>query len=180
MTTSWDERHRQRTPKLAPSPLLVQAVEHVAPGSALDVACGMGRNSLYLAHRGWKVTAVDASQVAIGALLGEAFERGVSVQTQVADLENNYAISPESFDLICAILYLQRDLIPAIRAAIRPGGMFVGEWLLTGSFAAKRGELHELFGDWKIVHYAEIERAEIIAVKPSPSVETQISSPPHR
>ena len=59
-----------------PEPLLVQAADLLIPGYALDLACGAGRNALHLARLGWRVTAVDASPVAVGRQLflrGEKF-----------------------------------------------------------------------------------------------------------
>ena len=56
----WNARYRSREEiDDEPSPLLVDAAAEVKPGRALDLACGAGRNAVWLAHHGWKVTAVD-------------------------------------------------------------------------------------------------------------------------
>jgi tellurite methyltransferase len=136
---------------LAPSPLLVQVADLLPPGRALDLASGAGRNALYLAGCGWQVTAVDSSPVAIAAMKGRP-----GVDARIADLERHeYRIEPASFDLICDFYYLQRDLLPEIRAGVRPGGMFTGAIHLTGRFALRSGELREEFAGWKILYYSE-------------------------
>ena len=135
----------------APSPLLVQVADLLPPGRALDLACGGGRNAVYLADLGWQVTAVDVSPVAIAEV-----GRRPNVDARIADLERHeYRIEPVAFDLICDFYYLQRDLFPKIREGIRPGGMFTGAIHLTGRFALNSGELREEFAGWKILYYSE-------------------------
>jgi SAM-dependent methyltransferase len=135
-----------------PDPLLVQLAEGLAPGRALDLACGTGRHAIYLARLGWRVTAVDAAPAAIDRLRREAPE----VDAQVADLERGeYVIEPAAFDLICDFLYLQRNLFAAIREGVRPGGVFAGAIRLDGAFALASGELRDKFRGWKIPYYSE-------------------------
>jgi 2-polyprenyl-3-methyl-5-hydroxy-6-metoxy-1,4-benzoquinol methylase len=63
---NWNEHYSRLTNlDLEPARLLVEAAGMLPPGRALDLACGAGRNALYLAKLGWQVTAVDASEVAI-------------------------------------------------------------------------------------------------------------------
>ena len=112
MPRNWDE-HYSDPSKLdfTPTPLLVEVAELLPPGRALDLACGAGRNSLYLASLGWQVTAVDSSPVAIRLLRDRA--RGLDVDARVADLETgDFRIEPAAYDLICDFFYLQRDLFP--------------------------------------------------------------------
>jgi SAM-dependent methyltransferase len=137
---------------LTPSRLLVQVADLLPPGRALDLACGRGRNALYLAALGWQVTAVDSNPAAIAALRAAA----PSVDARIADLERHeFSIDPAAYDLICDFYYLQRDLFPEIRNGVRPGGMFAGAILLTGSYALASGELRTLFAGWKILYYSE-------------------------
>jgi len=142
---------------LDPAPLLVQVADLLPPGRALDVACGPGRNALYLAGLGWRVTAVDSSPVAIAQLR----RRGPSVDAHIADLERGeFCIPPDSYDLICDFYYLQRDLFPAIRAGVVPGGIFTGavhvkEPGRNSQFSLSPGELREEFAGWKILYYSE-------------------------
>ena len=137
---------------LTPSPLLVQVADLLPPGRALDLACGAGRNALYLAALGWHVTAVDSDPAAIAALRASS----PSVDARTADLERHeFDIEPAAYDLICDFYYLQRDLFPQIRNGVRPGGLFAGTILLTGTYALASGELRALFAGWKILYYSE-------------------------
>lgn len=149
---------------LTPSPLLVQVADALAPGDALDLACGPGRNALCLARLGWRVMAVDASAVAIGLLRERA--GGLPVHAVHADLESGaFRIAAEAYDLVCDFLYLQRDLFPRIHAGLRPGGVFAGAFRRSGSYSLKPGELRALFDGWKILFYSETGTAQIVARK---------------
>jgi tellurite methyltransferase len=145
----------------APDPLLVELADSLAPGRALDLACGAGRHAIYLSRLGWRVTAIDAAPAAIERLRRAA----AAVDARVADLERGeYTIEPAAFDLICDFYYLQRDLFPAIRDGVRPGGVFAGAIHRTGSFSLGAGELRNEFAGWKILYYSERGRsAKIIA-----------------
>lgn len=165
--TDWDERYRKGEHAFKhPHHLLVQAVEQLSPGRALDIACGAGRHSVYLASLGWNVTAVDSSKVGIELAKERAAEAGVSVDTQLADLERGeFLIGPESYDLICDFYYLQRDLFPSIKNGVRLGGMFVGSIHIVDdepdahpmnpAFLLEPNELKRLFAGWEINHYHE-------------------------
>jgi tellurite methyltransferase len=162
----WDQHYRDPANfDLSPLSLLVQVAEWMTPGRALDLACGPGRHALYLARLGWQVTAVDSSPLAIDLLRRHA--HGLPMEAICADLERGeFTIEPGSFDLICDILYLQRDLFPAIRQGARPGGVFVGAIRLDGSFHMAPGELRDEFVNWKISYYSESGNiASIVARK---------------
>ena len=162
----WNERYRAGEQLFdTPSPLVTRFVADLAPGVALDLACGPGRNTLYLAERGWRVTAVDGSPIAIAKLR----ERDVQIDARVVDLERGeFQIQPDSYDLICDCLYLQRDLFPQMKIGIRTGGMAIVTVLLAGVGTPTRvspGELRAYFADWTILHYREQEVAELVAVR---------------
>ncbi|MDR3701338.1 MAG: methyltransferase domain-containing protein [Candidatus Sulfopaludibacter sp.] len=155
MPRDWEEHYRNRAnADLSPDALVAEAAEWLPPGGALDLACGTGRHALYLAKLGWQVTAVDASAVALDLLRRNV--GGLPVDVRRADLERcEFTIGPESYDLICDFLYLQRSLFPAIREGIRPGGLFLGAMRLDGTFRIEPGELRREFAAWKIVYYSE-------------------------
>jgi SAM-dependent methyltransferase len=156
----WD-RHYADSANLdfTPDPLLVNAAELLPPGRALDLACGPGRNALFLAGLGWHVTAVDRSPVAIAILRQRA--NGLAIDIRRADLEiGEFAIPPAAFDLVANILYLERDLVPTIREGVRLGGVFAGAMLLEkpgreSPFRVRPGEVRAWFADWKILYYSE-------------------------
>lgn len=163
----WDKRYRsgEHTTK-EPSPLLRKAIKSLKPGRALDVACGVGRHSIFLAEQGWQVTAVDSSRAGIEILQQRASEAGITIDARVANLESGeFQIDPETYDLICVFYYLQRDLFPPIRAGVKPGGTVVAAIHLNDgkpdakpanpAFLLEPGELKELFADWQITYYRE-------------------------
>lgn len=124
----WDERWRLRLAERMrePSRFLLEAAGDLAPGRALDLACGAGRNATWLAERGWHVTAVDFSPVALSAARALAAERGVEVDWIEADVVR-WQPPARTFDLVC-VLYLQlpaseRRAVHARAAdAVAPGG----------------------------------------------------------
>ena len=119
-----------------PNRFLSAEVEGMAPGRALDLACGEGRNAVWLASRGWDVTGVDFSARALEKARALATERGVTLRLVEADL-GEYAPTPGCADLV-AVLYLhlpapQRAAVLArAAAALAPGGtiLVVGHDLL--------------------------------------------------
>lgn len=109
-----------------PNRFLAAEVADLPPGRALDVACGEGRNAVWLAQRGWQVTGIDFSQVALDKAARLAHERDVSVQWVRADVTDHLPVSA-AFDLV-AILYLHlesmttRDVLRRSAEALAPGG----------------------------------------------------------
>jgi tellurite methyltransferase len=157
---NWDQRYRTGQQIVeTPAPLVVQFTNGLAPGDVLDLACGPGRNALYLAERGWHATAVDGSQVAVGMLRAN----NPSIDARVADLEaGQFAFPPDAFDLVLSCYYLQRSLIPLMKAALRPGGLLILIVNLAGAdqpqgtpTRAFPGELASFFEGWPILHYHE-------------------------
>ena len=186
---SWEERYRSRERPAedfasAPVPLLADTAKLLPPGRALDLACGTGRNALWLAERGWTVTAVDGAPTAIEILRRRAHDRGLTVDARVADLERwEYRIEPEAWDLICICYYLQRDLFDVAKRGLAPGGIIIsivhvsdpGEQATEHRLLA--GELAEYFRELEILRHFEGQPndpahrrpvAEIVARRPRP------------
>ena len=93
---------------------------------AIDVACGFGGNSLYLASMGFQVDAVDISGVALAQLQAEAARRCLRLRLIQADL-TRWWVPPSHYDLIIVTHYLNRDLMPQLSRTLRPGGMLFME-----------------------------------------------------
>ena len=136
----WNERRsRDRFEPFpdAPSDWLVEHGSLLGGGGrALDVACGDGRNALYLARLGFEVDAVDVSDVTIDALRAAAPERAPAVHPRVVDLERE-PLAEGEYDVVVSFNYLQRDLFGALERALRPGG-----WLVVETFS--RAHIDEL------------------------------------
>ncbi len=129
----WDDRYRAE-PHLfrrEPDETLVHLVSPLAPGTAVDLGAGEGRNSLWLARRSWSVFAVDASAVALERLKASALEDGLGVETVndevVAYLDAAAAGHRKGFDLV-VLAYLhptsseRAHLIRAATRCVEPGG----------------------------------------------------------
>ncbi len=122
----WNRRYAEHPWPTEPDGSLVARVEPLAPGRALDLGCGTGRNSLWLARHGWRVTGVDASSVGLSMALQSARESGVDLEVVEADLLQ-YRPAPESFDLVVvANIHLAPEYRAAFfsraSAAVAPGG----------------------------------------------------------
>ena len=102
-----------------PTPLLVETASKLKPGRALDLACGTGRNAVWLAEHGWKVTAVDRSR---------AIDDSLRSARHVADLEKHeFPIVEASWDLIAVSYYLQRDLFEPVKRGREAGRRGAGD-----------------------------------------------------
>lgn len=160
---TWDERYAVGKYSAAePHRLLVSLAEKIAPGSALDLACGAGRHAVFLAEKGWRVVAVDNSAVGLELAETRAKEKNVEIDFRRADLEaGEFTIEENAFDLICDFYYLQRNLFAAIKKGVKTGGIVVATIHIYGAdepegrFLLREGELKEFFADFEILHYHE-------------------------
>jgi len=139
----WDRKYavREGPAHFRPSPLLVEH-RHLFAGTgqdsarqpadfftrrrALDVACGFGGSSLYLADLGYQVDAVDVSGVALAQAQAEASRRGLHVGLIQANLAH-WRVPPSRYDLIIVRYYLNRDLMPQLSRGLRAGGLLFVE-----------------------------------------------------
>jgi len=124
----WDERYAavDRVWSRGPNQFVEAALAGLPPGEAVDLACGEGRNALWLAERGWRVTALDFSRVAVDRGRRLADEAGLTVTWEVGDALT--APLPDTDLVVLAYLQLpQEERRPAVRRAwgcLRPGGTF--------------------------------------------------------
>ncbi len=147
-----------------PSSWLVRNLQHLRLGSGLDVACGYGRNALLLARMGWTMTAVDRDPEALAGLSAAALAHRVRIAVVARDLETGdakEALPAGPWDLIVVTRYLHRPLLPAMREAVRPGGVIVYETFTTAQaqfgspsnpdFLLAPGELPRAFEGFEII-----------------------------
>lgn len=161
----WNRRYRNEDAPAAPSPFLATVEPHLPTGGrALDVAGGAGRHAVWLAARGFAVTLVDVSDEAI-ALAGAAAARaGVTIEAMELDLEHD-PLPPGPWDVVLCFHYLQRDLFPAMRASLAPGGMLAFAIATVrnlerhprppAAYLLAEGEAPDLVGALELVHYEE-------------------------
>jgi SAM-dependent methyltransferase len=128
----WDTRYRERDGSMwsgRPNGRLVAEVADLVPGGALDVGCGEGADAIWLAQRGWTVTAIDISEVALGRAREAAGRAGVGVEWVCGDALV-HSLPARSFDLVS----MQYPALPkaagdaAVRAlldTVRPGGLLL-------------------------------------------------------
>ena len=124
----------------APADWLVMNRAHLpASGRALDVACGRGRNAVWLAQQGLSTTAIDREPSAVAALEARAQREGLPLAALALDLEaDGVTLGDAVYDLVVVVHYLHRPLFPAILAALRPGGILVYETFTTAQAARGR------------------------------------------
>jgi SAM-dependent methyltransferase len=177
-----------------PNPFLVDALSAIASRepdvaagrTAVDIACGTGRDAVYLALSGFDVTAVDHLPDALTRAADLAARYGVSLRTVVHDIERVDDLPPGGgpYDLACVFRYLHRPLWPALRDAVRPGGYVAYETfhdrnLKTGrsprnpDHLLRTGELADAFAGFEILIAADaVERdgryfSHILARRPA-------------
>jgi len=168
MKESWDERYRSgKYSSAEPHKLLIALTEKIKAGNALDIACGAGRNAILLAEKGFDVTAVDNSKNGIEIAAQRAQEKGLKIDFRLADLEKDeFEIAENAYDLICDFYYLQRNLFPRLKKALKPEGIFIAAIHIYGKeekphrFSLKTGELKEFFKDFEILHYHETAKTD--------------------
>jgi SAM-dependent methyltransferase len=127
----WDARYAQVANlwSAKPNRFLVAEVSALPPGRGLDLACGEGQNAIWLAERGWRMTGVDYSPVAIEKARGRAERDDVEVEFLCDDLVT-YEPEAGAFDLVI-VLYLhigadeRRVALERAARAVAPGGTFL-------------------------------------------------------
>jgi len=152
-------------------------------GQVLDVACGRGRHALLLASAGFDVHAIDRNADAIAFLRSTAERLRLSITAEVVDLETGAApeLASGSFDVVLVFNYLHRPLMPALRAATKPGGRIFYETFTARqaerghprnpAFLLKDGELPALLAPFTILRSREGEFdgrliASVVAERP--------------
>jgi tellurite methyltransferase len=134
---------------------------------------GRGRHALVLARNGFQTFGVDVKLDAVRDAVGAAALEHLTVRGWCADL-TMFPLPPAAFDLLIVTRYLQRDLFPSIRGAVRPGGCVIYETftvrqraLGVGPTSADHllalGELREFFDGWEVLFSEEASAPEAVA-----------------
>jgi SAM-dependent methyltransferase len=163
----WDHRYASGdyVPRTRPAPFLLEWLDRIPVGRALDIATGTGRNAFALAEAGHEVDAVDISNVAIERARAESQRRGLEVNWLVADLDRD-ALPGDGYGLITVLRYHDSQLWARLTSALAQDGWILIEHHLQthrkGVAGPKReafrlapGELLRSFGDLRVVHYSE-------------------------
>ena len=181
MSPAWDERYGSWPAPTEPSRFLKEFA-YLLPtsGDALDAACGGGRNSVFLAKAGMRVTAVDSSARGLDQARELAQQHALEINWVHADLET-FDLPVSAYDLAIVFYFRHPKFYARLRTALRPGGMLIYQTFTRDQlqFAKgprnpehllKPGELLTAFADWKIVFYRETTLVEamgsLVARKP--------------
>lgn len=127
--TQWDQRYSRPTFIFGKSPaqFLAENYQYIPyEGTVLDMGMGEGRNAVFLAQKGYKVTGVDLSSVAVKKSYLLAQEFGVKIKGVVASLKD-YKINPGTFDAIICFYWVDRGMVDKIKTWLKPGGILIYE-----------------------------------------------------
>src|SRR6476661_3142724 len=185
--SSWNKKYSEGSHgSLEPDPFLVSAYDEflfaTTPGLALDVAGGVGRHSIWLAQRGWRVKLLDISEVGIQQAEENANRTGTaeSISKQIRDLNTMSDLGREQYDLVVVFFFLQRELFPALLDATKPGGILIYKTYTTEQknfsggpshpmFLLEPNQLLHAFRSMRVLHYHETIQekgvAELVARK---------------
>lgn len=175
----WDKKYRERqlpNDVVADDWLMRHAAQRPA-GRAIDLACGLGHNAIWLAQRGWQVDAVDISPVGLQLAAEFAKRHHADVNFICADLEASLIESdPEmtsAYDLVLVFRFLDREHLPGlIPQLLKPDGVLIYETFTRSQlqredshiqderFTLTPGELPRLYAELKVIAYEEVELAD--------------------
>lgn len=171
--TKWNSKYRDRLDQLkvpAVNPRLQNLSVYLNGGKALDIACGLGANSLFLASMSYQVEAIDISDVAINFVQDQARNNGFTIHTRVCDLTepNRIAGKKNSINLVVMTYYLDRSLFPFVKSLVQQDGYFFMETFyqtpqnqnegVSNQYKLQSNELLSEFSDWKILFFEENEQ----------------------
>jgi tellurite methyltransferase len=165
--TQWDQRYSRPSFIYGKSPaqFLAENYQYIPfEGTVLDMGMGEGRNAVFLAQKGYKVTGVDLSSVAVKKSYLLAQEFGVKIKGVVASLRD-YKIAPGTFDAIICFYWVDRGMVDKIKTWLKPGGILIYEaYTVRGKEKEadplndnylKEQELIKLFPGMRVLKYEE-------------------------
>jgi len=149
-----------------PNGFLKQMLPELQTGSALDLACGTGRDSVYMAAHGWEVTGIDWLPDAIEKARTLSSRYGLSLAFSIKDIERQDFAPPEQYDLISCAFFLHRPMVAQMHEWLKPGGAIIYETFTvkhreqfgkpsSDAHVLEADELRTCFSDFNIVRYEE-------------------------
>lgn len=157
----WNPRYREGEPPQDPTEVVRRFFRLSRGPRALDLACGAGRNAVFLAAQGFEVDALDIAELALARFTAPGVRRAC------LDLDR-FDLPRARYDLIVDTLYVNRRLFPQMREALRPDGLLIVESLLEPpggpgevcrDYLLRPNELLHSFISLRILHYAEAAEA---------------------
>ncbi len=155
----------------SPSPFLVKYAQHIPQGRVLDLACGSGRHTMYLAKQGYEVVGLDRNTEALTTLSQKSQDQHLpNLMVQELDLEtdeNNLpSLGEHEYTGVVVFYYLYRPIFPNIIKALKQGGIVIYETFLIDNhlrfqhprrkeFCLDHNELLHLAHGLRILHYEE-------------------------
>ena len=155
----WNIRHAEKPMRHHVEPVLEKYLKEANVGKALDIACGIGRNTHYIAENGFEVDAVDFSDYALSQVQNKEKINKIEVDLDTYNLEQN------KYDLIININYLSRRLFVQIKEALISGGIVIFETFIIAhgdfnqpknqEYLLRTNELLHAFIGLDIIYYEE-------------------------
>ena len=156
----WNKRHIEKPMRHEVSPILNKYIEHARVGTALDLACGTGRNTHYLDSLGFVIDAVDLSDYALSQI--KDTQNIIKIETDL----DEYDLKKDAYDLVLNCNYLNRRLMHQMQDSLKEGGLIIFETFIVAhdkpeqgsmnpDYLLKKNELLEAFYNLDIIYYEE-------------------------
>ena len=156
----WNIRHVEKPMRHEVSPILKKYIKHANVDSAIDIACGTGRNTHFLEESGFKIDAVDLSDYALSKI--KDVENITKIETDL----DTYNLNKNAYDLVLNCNYLNRRLMAQMKDSLKDGGVIIFETFIVAhdkpeqgsmnpDYLLKKNELLNAFSDLDIIYYEE-------------------------
>jgi tellurite methyltransferase len=170
--SKWNSKYKERLNSFdvpEANARLMNISQNLKGGAALDIACGLGANSVFLSDLGYHVEAFDLSDVAINHVDELTKKHQLSVSPRLCDLTDwgNLNVNDNSVDLVVITYYLDRSIFPFVKSSIRENGYFFMETFylspqteqqsVSDQYKLRPKELLTEFSDWQVLYYEENE-----------------------
>lgn len=171
--SKWNLKYTSRISQMdvqSPNKRLMNNSHHLSGGKALDLACGLGANSIFLANLHYEVDALDISDVAIQYVSDMAVKKILPIHPRLADLTDweSLQLSVGTYDLVIITYYLDRSTLPFVKSLIKENGYFFMETFyqsplnvnkqISDEYKLKPKELLSIFDGWKTHYFEENEQ----------------------